>query len=111
DYGEMLPASARHADGRTGEETHNIYPLLASMIAKDAGAEVCWTRGATAGSQRYPVHWPGDTQSTWPGLAGAICGGIASAWSGLAYWTTDIAGHHDRVVSRRGEPDQGFRRP
>jgi alpha-D-xyloside xylohydrolase len=111
DYGEMLPASARHADGRTGEETHNVYPLLASMLAREAGAPVCWTRGATAGSQRYPVHWPGDTQSTWAGLAGALRSGLAASWSGLAYWTTDIAGHHDRVIGHPGEPDEGFRQP
>jgi alpha-D-xyloside xylohydrolase len=111
DYGEMLPATARHADGRTGADTHNVYPLLASQIAREAGAPVCWTRGATAGSQRYPVHWPGDTQSTWAGLAGAIRGGLAAAWSGIAYWTTDIAGHHHRDLRQTGDPEHAFLAP
>ncbi|HET7568166.1 MAG TPA: TIM-barrel domain-containing protein [Gaiellaceae bacterium] len=111
DYGEMLPESARHADGRTGAQTHNVYPLLASAVAREAGSPVCWTRGATAGSQRYPVHWPGDTQSTWAGLSGAVRGGLASAWSGLAYWTTDIAGHHRRDLWRPRDENLGFRLP
>jgi alpha-D-xyloside xylohydrolase len=92
DYGELVPVRGRFADGRTGRELHNLYGLLGSMTAARAGVDVTWTRSGTAGSQRYPVHWAGDTQSTWGGLAGALRGGLSAAWSGFAHWSHDIGG-------------------
>ncbi len=112
DYGEQLPASSRMADGRTGAQVHNVYPLLASIIAYGAGAPLAYTRAGTAGSQRYPLHWPGDAQSTWAGLAGCLRGGLALAWSGFAHWTTDIGGFFLRILENpEADPDFGFRSP
>src|SRR5262249_32808571 len=76
DYGEIVPVEGRFADGRTGSEAHNLYGLMASMTAARAGVRVAYTRSGTAGSQRYPVHWPGDAQATWNGLAGNLRGGL-----------------------------------
>lgn len=96
DYGELVPVEGRFADGRTGREVHNLYGLLASITAARAGAPFAWTRSGTAGSQRYPVHWPGDTQATWNGMAGQLRGGLALAWSGFAFWANDIGGFFRR---------------
>lgn len=112
DYGEVLPVAGRMADGRTGAEVHNLYPLLASRTAFAAGAPLCYTRAGTAGSQRYPLHWSGDAQSSWAGLAGALRGGLAAAWSGFAHWTTDIGGFFVRDI--HPDPDDasfGFSNP
>lgn len=111
DYGEVLPATARMADGRTGAEVHNLYPLLASKTAYEAGAPLAFTRSGTAGSQRYPLHWAGDAQSTWAGLAGCLRGGLAASWSGFAHWTSDIGGFSLRLLDLPDDPDFGFRRP
>ena len=111
DHGEVLPVDVRLADGRGGAEAHNLYPLLASIVAASAGAPVAFTRAGTAGSQRYPVHWAGDTQATWAGLAGAIRGGLAASWSGFAHWTADLGGFYLRDLHYAHDDDLGFRQP
>lgn len=106
DFGESLPVDGRLADGRIGVDMHNAYPLLASMTAAEAGVRVFFTRAGTAGSQRYPLHWSGDAQSTWAGMAGALRGALALAWSGFAHWTSDIGGFYrlDPPDEVGGEP-------
>src|SRR5581483_6747982 len=109
DYSETLPADATMADGRTGKEVHNLYPLLAATIADQAGAAVHFTRAGTAGSQRFPLHWAGDSQSTWAGFRGALRGGLAAAWSGFAHWTSDIGGFYRRDLHHGDDETNGFR--
>jgi alpha-D-xyloside xylohydrolase len=112
DYGELLPADVTMADGRSGAEVHNLYPLLASQIAYDAGVPLAFTRAGTAGSQRYPLHWAGDSQSTWAGFAGCLRGGLAAAWSGFAHWSTDVGGFYRRDVwADESHPTFGFAQP
>lgn len=112
DYGEVLPAASRLADGRTGAQVHNLYPLLASITASRAGTPLAYTRAGTAGSQRYPVHWSGDAQSTWAGMAGCLRGALALAWSGFAFWASDIGGFYLRDLTAGDEsPDFGFSVP
>lgn len=111
DHGEVLPVDVRLADGRTGAEVHNLYPLLASMVAADAGAPLAFTRAGTAGSQRHPLHWAGDTQATWAGLAGSLRGGLAAAWSGFAHWSVDLGGFYLRDLRHARDADLGFRQP
>lgn len=111
DYSETLPETAPLADGRTGREVRNLYGLLASITAARAGATVHFTRCGTAGSQRYPIHWAGDSQSSWFGMYGALRGGLAAAWSGFAHWTSDIGGFYWRDLRRTGPDDPVFRDP
>ena len=111
DHGEVLPPQSRMADGRSGAEVHNLYPLQASQVAAEAGAPLAFTRGGTAGSQRYPLHWSGDTQATWGGLAGCLRGGLAAAWSGFAHWSMDLGGFYRRDLHRADDPDLGFTQP
>lgn len=112
DYGECLPVDGRLADGRTGAEVHNLYPLLASMTAASAGVEVFYTRSGTAGSQRYPTHWAGDAQASWAGLAGTLRGALALSWSGFAHWACDIGGFYLRdLLHPEDDETYGFSRP
>jgi alpha-D-xyloside xylohydrolase len=97
DYGESVPEEARFASGETGAALHNLYPLLYNRTVFEAtrqatGAGVVFARSAWAGSQRYPVHWSGDAQATWGGMAGALRGGLSLAASGFAVWGHDIGG-------------------
>ena len=36
-----------------------------------------WARSAWAGSQRYPLHWGGDSSTSWDNLAPQIAGGLS----------------------------------
>jgi alpha-D-xyloside xylohydrolase len=105
DYGELVPVEGEFADGRSGRVLHNLYGLLASMTAARAGVPFAYTRSGTAGSQRYPVHWPGDTQATWNGMAGNLRGGLALAWSGFAFWANDIGGFFRRDEWKTSVPE------
>ncbi len=98
DFAEEIPEDARFANGMTGAEMHNPYPLLyqresfeATQAAHGPRA-VAWSRSAAPGVQRYPGHWAGDSECTFLDLANTLRGGLASAMSGLAYWSHDIGG-------------------
>ncbi len=97
DFAEEIPEDARFANGLTGAEMHNPYPLLYQREVFEAtrahaGRAVVWSRSAAPGVQRYPGHWSGDPECTFPDMASTLRGGLASAMSGLAYWSHDIGG-------------------
>ncbi len=97
DYGEGLPPDARMADGRTGRQWHNAYPLLYNravweVIHEERGEAIVFGRSGYAGSQRYPLNWTGDAQTTWDGMAGALRAGLSLSDSGIPFWCHDIGG-------------------
>ncbi len=51
-----------------------------------------WSRSGTAGGQRFPVHWGGDSRTTFEHMAASLRGGLNFALSGFAYWSHDIGG-------------------
>ncbi len=78
---------------------HNLYALLYQKAAfeiteRSTGQGIIWARSAWVGSQRYPVHWGGDTGCTWDGLAGTIRGGLHLGLTGFAFWSHDVPGFH-----------------
>ncbi len=99
DFGEWAPADGRYHDGSPGEQAHNLYPLLYNravfeeLDAHSGGQGVVWARAATAGSQRYPVHWGGDSRATFDHMAASLRGGLNFMLSGFAYWSHDIGGY------------------
>jgi alpha-D-xyloside xylohydrolase len=97
DFAEEIPEDARFANGLTGREMHNPYPLLFQRevfetMRAHAERVVAWSRSAAPGAQRYPGHWSGDPECTFVDLANTLRGGLAAAMSGLAYWSHDIGG-------------------
>ncbi len=97
DFAEEIPADAVFANGLTGAEMHNPYPLLFQKEVFDASREradrvVAWSRSAAPGVQRYPGHWSGDPECTFVDLANTLRGGLAASMSGLAYWSHDMGG-------------------
>ena len=58
------------------------------------GDGIIWARAAWAGCQRYPLHWGGDSCSSWDGLAGSLKGGLHFGLSGFAFWSHDVPGFH-----------------
>jgi alpha-D-xyloside xylohydrolase len=100
DYGEGVPADARFSDGSTGRQTHNVYPLLYNravweVMQQETGEPFLFSRSGYAGSQRYPLNWVGDTQSTWEGMAAALRAGLSLSMSGIAFWAHDIGGFYN----------------
>jgi len=62
---------------------------------KGDGEAVVFARSATAGSQKFPVHWGGDSSSTYPSMAETLRGGLSLSLSGFGFWSHDISGFND----------------
>jgi len=97
DFGEQAPVDAIYADGRSGLELHNLYPLLYNRAvfettARRFGRGLTWARSGYAGSQRYPVHWGGDSYSSLDQMAGQLRGLLSFGMSGVPFCSHDIGG-------------------
>lgn len=98
DFGENIHMDAVYK-GMTPELLNNLYALLYQKAAYEITKEVTgdgivWARSAWAGCQRYPLHWGGDSCSSWDGLAGSLKGGLHFGLSGFAFWSHDVPGFH-----------------
>jgi alpha-D-xyloside xylohydrolase len=69
-------------------------PPVSTYDSSDRGVSqaVLFARAATAGSQRFPLCWGGDCESTSAALAESIRGGLGLGLSGFTYWSCDIGG-------------------
>lgn len=97
DYGDRVPEDALFFNGKTGREMHNLYLHLYAETAYEAaravhGEGIVWRRAGYIGTQRYPGTWAGDTQVSWPGMRGALRGGLSAGFTGEAFWSHDIGG-------------------
>lgn len=98
DFGENIHMDADYY-GMKPEKLNNLYALLyqkaAYEITKDVtGDGIVWARAAWAGCQRYPLHWGGDSASSWDGMAGSVKGGLHFGLSGFGFWSHDVPGFH-----------------
>ncbi|MBO2448848.1 alpha-xylosidase [Actinomadura barringtoniae] len=99
DFGERIPTDVVYFDGSDPERAHNYYTYLFNrtvfeLLTKRRGeAEaVVFARSATVGSQRFPVHWGGDCESTFEAMGESLRGGLSLGLSGFGYWSHDIGG-------------------
>jgi len=98
DFGENIHMDHNY-HASTPERLNNIYALLYQKAAYEVTKEITgdgivWARAAWAGCQRYPLHWGGDSESSWAGLAGSLKGGLHFGLSGFAFWSHDVPGFH-----------------
>jgi len=98
DFGENIHMDHRY-HGATPERLNNLYALLYQKAAYEVTREVTgdgiiWARAGWAGCQRYPLHWGGDSESSWAGMAGSLKGGLHLGLSGFAFWSHDVPGFH-----------------
>ena len=107
DFGERIPLEVAYADGSAPDRMHNWYTQLYNQAVfevlqeeRGAGDAVLFARSATAGGQQLPVHWGGDSTSTYASMAETLRGGLSLALSGFAFWSHDIGGFE-------GTPDAG----
>lgn len=111
DFGERIPTDVVWADGADPERMHNLYTDLYNRAVfevltetKGEGEAVLFARSATAGGQSMPVHWGGDSTSTFASMAETLRGGLSLALSGFAFWSHDIGGFEgtpDAAVFKR----------
>ncbi len=98
DFGEGIPIDAVAHNGMSGEELHNLYPLLyndfvAEVTAQETGhTGLVWARSTYAGGQRHAAQWGGDANCTFPAMASTLRGGLSMAMCGHAFWSHDIGG-------------------
>jgi alpha-D-xyloside xylohydrolase len=99
DFGERIPTDVVWHDGSDPERMHNYYSLLYTRTVfellrekRGRGEAIIFARAATAGCQRYPVHWGGDSLSTFPSMAATLRGGLSLGLSGFGFWSHDIGG-------------------
>lgn len=102
DFGEAAPYKGIYDNGKTGFYEHNLYPLRYNKIVSDLTKEVnderiIWARSAWAGSQRYPLHWGGDAESSDMGMQAQLRGGLSLGLSGFSFWSHDIGGFTKRT--------------
>lgn len=111
DFGERIPLDVVYADGSAPDRMHNLYTQLYNAAVHEVLVEargdqdaVLFARSATVGGQRMPVHWGGDSTSTFVSMAETLRGGLSLALSGFAYWSHDIGGFEgtpDAAVFKR----------
>jgi alpha-D-xyloside xylohydrolase len=99
DFGERIPPDAVYFNGVDPVFMHNYYTYLYNKTVfefleekKGRGKACLFSRSATAGSQRFPVHWGGDCESTFEAMAETLRGGLSLGLSGFGYWSHDIGG-------------------
>lgn len=109
DFGERIPTGdAVYFDGSDPEKMHNFYPYLYNKVTFEVlerafgnNNAALFARSATAGVQRFPVHWGGDPFSTFEAMAETLRGGLSLGLCGFGYWAHDIGGFE-------GNPDPGL---
>ncbi|OJG20305.1 alpha-glucosidase [Enterococcus canis] len=99
DFGERIPTDAVYYNGADPEKMHNFYALLYNQVVfdlleeeKGVGEAVLFARSASVGSQKYPVHWGGDSTSDYPSMAESLRAGLSFGLGGFGYWSHDISG-------------------
>ncbi len=96
DFGEGIAEDAVYQN-IDGKHFHNLYSLVYNGVVFDAtksvsGENIVWARSGTAGSQRYPLHWGGDSQCTFEALAGTLRAALSLGFSGIPFFSHDIGG-------------------
>ncbi|MBC6147176.1 alpha-xylosidase [Listeria welshimeri] len=101
DFGERIPTDVIYYDGSDPEKMHNYYAyqyneaVYELLERKKPGEAVVFARAATAGSQKFPVHWGGDCLSTYESMAESLRGGLSFMLSGFSFWSHDIGGFEE----------------
>jgi alpha-D-xyloside xylohydrolase len=101
DFGERIPHEdvLYHDTTLSPRAMHNYYAHLYNkavhdLLVRERGPHeaALFARAATAGGQRFPVHWGGDCECTWNGMAQSLRGGLSLGLSGFGFWSHDIGG-------------------
>ena len=101
DFGERIPTEdvQWHDKSINPRKMHNYYAFLYNRIVYEAlqdrygkGEAVLFARASSAGSQRFPLQWGGDCESTPEAMAESLRGGLSLGLCGFSFWSVDIGG-------------------
>ncbi len=100
DFGERIPTDdVVYFDGSDPKRMHNFYTYLYNQAVFEImekklgkGKGMLFSRSATAGCQKFPVHWGGDCWSDYESMEESIRGGLSLQMSGFGFWAHDIGG-------------------
>ena len=99
DFGERIPRDVVWYDGSPKLSMHNWYTQLYNQAVFEAieetygkGNACLYARSATVGGQQQPVHWGGDCESTFNGMAQSLRAGLSLTSSGFGFWSHDSGG-------------------
>lgn len=99
DFGERIPRDVVWYDGSPKLSMYNWYTQLYNQAVFEAieetygkGNACLYARSATVGGQQQPVHWGGDCESTFNGMAQSLRAGLSLTSSGFGFWSHDIGG-------------------
>lgn len=99
DFGERIPRDVVWHDGSSQLSMHNWYTQLYNQTVFEAleetygaGNACLYARSATVGGQQQPVHWGGDCESSFNGMAQSLRAGLSLTSSGFGFWSHDIGG-------------------
>ena len=103
DFGERIPTDVVYHDGSDPMKMHNFYTYLYNKAVYEILAEkrgkseaVLFARSATAGGQKFPVHWGGDCWSDYESMEQSLRGGLSLTSSGFGFWSHDIGGFESK---------------
>ncbi|KAI0010358.1 glycoside hydrolase family 31 protein [Xylariaceae sp. FL0662B] len=101
DFGERVPTLDVEWFDKTVDphKMHNYYAFLYNKVVYEAlqkrhgdDEAVLFARSACAGTQRFPLVWGGDCESTPEAMAESVRGGLGLGLCGYAFWSNDIGG-------------------
>ncbi|KAF8469110.1 glycoside hydrolase family 31 protein [Kalaharituber pfeilii] len=101
DFGERIPDDDVQWFDQSldPKKMHNFYSYIYNEVVYQAlqkrygnDQAVLFSRSATAGTQKFPLQWGGDCESTFEAMAESLRGGLSLGLSGFAYWSVDIGG-------------------
>jgi len=102
DFGERIPTDVVYHDGSDPVRMHNFYSYLYNKTVHELlvehrgeGEAVLFARSATAGGQKFPVHWGGDCVASYESMAESLRGGLSLSLCGFGFWSHDIGGFVD----------------
>lgn len=107
DYAEYLPYYSKSANGKYGDELHNIHPVLYQKSVYDYLSQfktsdkyapdfIFYCRSGYTGTQKYQwATWTGDPSSDWSyaaGLPAQVPASVNLGLAGVPYSGSDIGG-------------------
>ncbi|MCL2842804.1 MAG: alpha-xylosidase [Oscillospiraceae bacterium] len=107
DFGERIPVrDIVWYDGSDPVCMHNAYPYFYNqavfeVLEKAYGTNnAClFARSASAGAQRFPVHWGGDCSASYVSMAETLRGGLSLSLCGFGFWSHDIGGFEQTATA------------
>ncbi|KAK4544227.1 hypothetical protein LTR36_004437 [Oleoguttula mirabilis] len=113
DFGERIPSKdVQWYDPNVDPaKMHNYYAFIYNKLVFEALQErygkdeaVLFARAACAGTQRFPLQWGGDCESTFEAMAESLRGGLSLGLCGFSFWSVDIGGfegYPDATIYKR----------